>query len=171
MPPLQTNLSARLVDAQSGKAQNGVVRLMGAEACRDIRCDYEATCELGTDGFPRCSCVFDCGAPLWANAGPRGAVCASNQRMYPSLCDMKRDGCQRQEELRLRPLDLCKGLEVKPCGGQAAPLRDTASGSELDCGAGPQRQDCPRGSYCHQTPHFARCCPKSESSRAFTARP
>ncbi|KAK3918799.1 Agrin [Frankliniella fusca] len=171
-PPLMANQSARLTEAQHGKVlqpgRKDAQHVTGgqaerAEACKDIRCDYDATCELGTDGFPRCSCVFDCAAAAWLNAGPQGPVCASNQRMYPSLCDMKREGCQRQEELRLRPMDLCKGQEVKPCGGQAAPLRDEASGGELDCGAGPQRQDCPRGSYCHQTPHFARCCPKTGS--------
>ncbi|KAE8751005.1 hypothetical protein FOCC_FOCC002433 [Frankliniella occidentalis] len=174
VPPHMANQSAKLTEASHGKVlqpgRKDAQHVTGgtaerAEACKDIRCDYDATCELGTDGFPRCSCVFDCGAALWLNAGPQGPVCASNQRMYPSLCDMKREGCQRQEELRLRPMDLCKGLEVKPCGGQADPLRDTASGGELDCGAGPQRQDCPRGSYCHTTPHFARCCPKTGSYR------
>lgn len=74
------------------------------EACRDIRCDFEATCELGSDHFPRCSCLFDC-----TNIKDTKAVCASDLRMYPSLCAMKMEGCQRQEELRLRPLELCEG--------------------------------------------------------------
>lgn len=77
------------------------------EACRDIHCDYEATCELGPDNFPRCTCHFDCNSPaVVASSKP---VCASDMRMYPSLCAMKMEACQRQEELRLRPLDLCQG--------------------------------------------------------------
>lgn len=79
---------------------------MEKEACRDIHCDFEATCELGPDHFPRCTCQFDC-ASATLSAKP---VCASNLQTYSSLCAMKMDACQRQEELRLRPLDLCQGL-------------------------------------------------------------
>lgn len=75
------------------------------EACKDIICDFEATCELGPDKYPRCTCQFDCTSAS-SNAKP---VCASDLRIYPSLCVMKMEACQRQEELRLRPLDLCQG--------------------------------------------------------------
>ncbi|GJQ68230.1 hypothetical protein Trydic_g10765 [Trypoxylus dichotomus] len=128
------------------------------EACRDIHCDYEATCELGPDNFPRCICQFDC---TDASLHPK-PVCASDLRIYPSLCAMKMEACQRQEELRLRPLELCQGMEVKPCNGEVT-LIDPNTGKELDCGNGPNRQDCPSGSYCHQTTRFARCCHKDQS--------
>jgi coxsackievirus/adenovirus receptor len=85
----------------------------GSEACRDIHCDYDATCELGPDNFPRCSCHFDCVAAMGEGGGK--PVCASDMRMYPSICVMKMEGCQRQEELRLRPLDLCEGVERSVC--------------------------------------------------------
>ncbi|XP_044740905.1 agrin-like isoform X2 [Chrysoperla carnea] len=130
------------------------------EACRDIHCDFEATCELGPDKFPRCTCRFDCNSPdVVANSKP---VCASDIRTYPSLCAMKMEACQRQEELRLRPLELCQGMEVKPCNGEN-PLVDPNTGKELDCGSGPSRQDCPSDSYCHQTTRFARCCRKTQN--------
>ncbi|KAK7792852.1 hypothetical protein R5R35_009634 [Gryllus longicercus] len=132
------------------------------EACRDIRCDFDATCELGPDNFPRCSCLFDCSVAAAVGADTK-PVCASDLRVYPSLCAMKMEGCQRQEELRLRPLELCEGMEVKPCNGES-PLVDPGSGREFDCGSGPGRQDCPPDSYCHQTPHFARCCKKENSN-------
>lgn len=74
-------------------------------ACRDIRCDFDASCEIGYDGYPRCSCLFEC--PADDEYFP---VCASDFRLYPSLCAMRKEGCQKQLELRLRPLDLCKGL-------------------------------------------------------------
>jgi coxsackievirus/adenovirus receptor len=80
-----------------------------SEACRDIHCDFDATCELGPDNFPRCSCQFDCASAMGEGGGK--PVCASDMRMYPSICVMKMEGCQRQEELRLRPLDLCEGVE------------------------------------------------------------
>lgn len=78
------------------------------EVCKDIHCDYEASCELGPDNFPRCSCKFDCQNII----GGGKVVCASDLRIYPSLCAMKMEGCQRQEELRLRPLELCEGKMV-----------------------------------------------------------
>lgn len=79
------------------------------EACKDIHCDFEATCELGPDKFPRCSCRFDCASISPENMRP---VCGSDLRIYSSLCAMKMEACQRQQELRLRPLDLCQGSET-----------------------------------------------------------
>ncbi|KOC64151.1 Agrin, partial [Habropoda laboriosa] len=125
------------------------------EACKNINCDFEATCELGPDDYPRCSCKFDCASISPENMRP---VCGSDLRTYSSLCAMKMEACQRQQELRPRPLDLCQGMEVKPCNGDP-PLRDS-DGKEYDCGNGPERRDCPSNSYCHQTTRLARCCRK-----------
>ncbi|XP_044765426.1 agrin-like isoform X2 [Coccinella septempunctata] len=127
------------------------------EACKDIHCDFDATCELGKENFPRCTCQFDCAAAELQS--PPKPICASDHRIYPSLCAMKMEACQSQKELRLRPLELCQGMEVKPCGGEK-PLTDLLTGKELDCGSGPSRKDCPSGSYCHQTVRFSRCCRK-----------
>ncbi|XP_014210808.1 agrin-like [Copidosoma floridanum] len=125
------------------------------QACRDIHCNFNATCELGPDKFPRCSCKFDCGSMAPENMQP---VCGSDLQTYPSKCHMLMQACQRQQELRLRPLDLCQGLEVKPCNGEQPVIDD--EGNEYYCGNGPDRRDCPSHSYCHQTPRFARCCKK-----------
>lgn len=57
-------------------------------------------------------------------------------------------------------------MEVKPCNGGAA-VTDPETGQALDCGSGPNRRDCPLDSYCHQTPHFARCCPKGQYPNGF----
>ncbi|KAK6622158.1 hypothetical protein RUM44_001965 [Polyplax serrata] len=153
--PIRTNV----INTDEGKplTRNKTYGAMDREkeVCKDIHCDYEASCELGPDNFPRCTCKFDC-----ENASGDGKmVCASDLRMYPSLCSMKMEGCQRQEELRLRPLELCEGMEVKPCNGEP-PLIDSVTNREYDCGSGPARQDCPPGSYCHHTRHFAKCCKK-----------
>ncbi|XP_050532357.1 agrin-like [Daktulosphaira vitifoliae] len=124
------------------------------DVCKDIKCDFDATCEVGPDGFPRCSCLFNC-------SNNNYPVCSSDFRIYNSLCLMKMEGCQRQHELRLRPMDLCQGMEVKPCNGKK-PLINPFDGRELDCGNGSNRQDCPSDSYCHQTSRFAKCCDKLE---------
>lgn len=50
-------------------------------------------------------------------------------------------------------------MEVKPCNGEP-PVEDPTTNKELDCGSGPNRQDCPSDSYCHQTSQFAKCCRK-----------
>lgn len=83
------------------------------EACKDIHCDFEATCELGKENFPRCTCQFDCAAAELQS--PPKPICASDLRIYPSLCAMKMEACQSQKELRLRPLELCQG-EYDPLG-------------------------------------------------------
>jgi len=57
-----------------------------------------------------------------------------------------------------------KGMEVKPCNGKK-PLVNHLNGRELDCGHGPDRQDCPSNSYCHQTSRFAKCCNKSDRGK------
>ena len=78
------------------------------EACKNINCDFEATCELGPDDYPRCSCKFDCASISQENMRP---VCGSDLRTYSSLCAMKMEACQRQQELRPRPLELCQGSQ------------------------------------------------------------
>ncbi|XP_067005728.2 agrin-like [Anabrus simplex] len=155
---LPNNINRGSMDIPNGIPSSEAER----EACRDIHCDYDATCELGPDNFPRCSCRFDCAGAVAAGISSK-AVCASDMRLYSSICHMKMEGCQRQEELRLRPLELCEGMEVKPCNGES-PLINPVTEREYDCGSGPNRQDCPSESYCHQTPHFARCCKKTDNT-------
>ncbi|KAJ8688469.1 hypothetical protein QAD02_024264 [Eretmocerus hayati] len=125
-------------------------------ACREVRCDFNATCDLGPDGLPRCSCKFECDG---AHHHEQTHLCASDLQLYPSKCHMLKQACLRQQELKLRPLSLCEGIEVKPCNGDQ-PLVD-AEGKEYDCGNGPDRRDCPSHTYCHQTSRFARCCRKA----------
>ncbi|KAG8316609.1 hypothetical protein J6590_046655 [Homalodisca vitripennis] len=137
----------------SNKSASTTVPSVPRNPCLDIQCDFEATCEIGMDGFPRCSCLLDCSQSELTH------ICGSDFHIYNSTCAMKMEACQRQKEIRLRPLDLCNGMEVKPCNGEGAVV-DSETGEELDCGSGPRRQDCPLDSYCHQTPHFAKCCPK-----------
>ncbi|GBP15490.1 Agrin [Eumeta japonica] len=145
-------------DDDDARMEEGVTA--DPSACRDIRCDFGASCEVGDDGYPRCSCLFEC--PPDDEYFP---VCASDFRLYTSLCAMRKEGCQKQLELRLRPLDLCKGMEVRPCGNNKA-MVDETTGLEIDCGNGPHRQDCPAGSYCHITLTAARCCPKNDSRQS-----
>lgn len=76
--------------------------------CARVQCAYEATCAVDGNGQPRCACLFDCAAASVSSA----PVCASDLRLYPNLCHMKLEACRRQEDLRLRPLALCRGLEV-----------------------------------------------------------
>ncbi|XP_035453783.2 agrin isoform X2 [Spodoptera frugiperda] len=162
VPPIaMTTTAMTTTEAEDGSTDVwGATDLDGTanpSACRDIRCDFGASCEIGSDGYPRCSCLFEC--PHETEYFP---VCASDFRLYPSLCAMRKEGCQKQLELRLRPLDLCKGMEVRPCGNNKA-MVDPTTGLEIDCGNGPHRQDCPVGSYCHITLTAARCCPKNDS--------
>ncbi|KAG8224570.1 hypothetical protein J437_LFUL003089 [Ladona fulva] len=117
-PTPPTGGNALRPHAGLGSSQRGVGQevfgrgqhALRVEACRDIHCDFDATCELGPDLFPRCSCRFECAAqpPLGSPDAPK-PVCGSDLRLYPSVCAMKMEACQRQEELRLRPLELCQG--------------------------------------------------------------
>ncbi|XP_076261775.1 agrin-like isoform X1 [Rhynchophorus ferrugineus] len=155
------NISPTEIDPLATGVMNNISS-NAKEACRDIHCDFDATCELGPDNFPRCTCKFDCASAVLANPSSKKPVCASDFRIYQSICAMKMEACQRQEELRLRPLELCQGMEVKPCKGEK-PVTDPVTRRELDCGNGPFRQDCPSGTYCHQTTRFSRCCRKDNN--------
>ncbi|XP_072942868.1 agrin-like isoform X2 [Epargyreus clarus] len=132
----------------------------GTAVCARVQCAYEATCAVDANGQPRCACLFDCAAAA-AAAATSAPVCASDLRLYPTLCHMKLEACRRQEDLRLRPLALCRGLEFRPCGDDE-PLMN-ADGLPMDCGGGPHRKDCPAGSYCHHTAKAARCCRKDKA--------
>ncbi|XP_068626565.1 agrin-like [Battus philenor] len=126
--------------------------------CARVQCAFEATCTVDGGGQPRCACLFDCAAAAAVSSTP---VCASDLRLYPTLCHMKLEACRRQEDLRLRPLALCRGMEFRPCGDDE-PLTDS-EGRTMDCGGGPHRKDCPAGSYCHHTAKAARCCRKDKT--------
>ena len=106
LPNSNSNIHTNAITNNSNKSSMNSNNVN--EACRDIHCDFEATCELGPDNFPRCSCHFDCASAMGGGGGKQ--VCASDMRLYSSVCVMKMEGCQRQEELRLRPLDLCEGV-------------------------------------------------------------
>ncbi|XP_075973420.1 agrin-like isoform X2 [Anticarsia gemmatalis] len=160
------NRSSKLTDlsneirSEDENAENSSEAVGGTAVCARVQCAYEATCAVDSNGQPRCACLFDCAAAA-AAATTSAPVCASDLRLYPTLCHMKLEACRRQEDLRLRPLALCRGLEFRPCGDDE-PLTD-AEGRPIDCGGGPHRKDCPAGSYCHHTAKAARCCRKDKT--------
>ncbi|XP_066971041.1 LOW QUALITY PROTEIN: agrin-like [Macrobrachium rosenbergii] len=127
-----------------------------ADVCASMTCEYGSTCTVLADGLPRCSCRLDC-----SNV-PQNPVCASDLKMYSSECLMIREGCQRQVELRLRPLELCEDFELTPCDG-SPPLINPATGRDYYCGKGPDTETCPEGYYCHWTLSFAKCCPLDQA--------
>ncbi|KAK3873150.1 hypothetical protein Pcinc_021789, partial [Petrolisthes cinctipes] len=125
----------------------------GSDVCSRMTCEYGSTCTvLEEDGLPRCSCRLDC------TGVPQNPVCASDLKMYQSECLMVMEGCQRQVELRLRPLELCEDFELTPCNGDR-PLINPNTGRDFYCGKGPDSEVCPQGAYCHWTLSFAKCCP------------
>ncbi|XP_035709385.1 agrin isoform X4 [Folsomia candida] len=143
----------------------GVVVLMGpasSKLCDSIHCEHGSVCEIGGDSYPRCTCQFNC------TFAPGSPICASDLKLYPTDCEMRREACHRQTELRPRPMELCEELEVRPCNGED-PLKN-GEGVELNCGSGPYRNNCPAGSFCHRGQNFAKCCKKEEKSTT-TAKP
>ncbi|RZF33915.1 hypothetical protein LSTR_LSTR012257 [Laodelphax striatellus] len=136
------------------------------DLCQGVSCKLGARCEAGV-----CVCPTECPDP---SDGTEEPVCASNFHTYSSECQMQRQACLPGNAQnppitvlfygdcndRFGPAQI--SMEVKPCNGEP-PIIDVKTGQELDCGSGPQRQDCPSDSYCHQTPHFARCCRKADA--------
>lgn len=85
---------------------SGVVAVGMRHPCQDLRCEHGATCTLGEGGGPLCACLLDCsGAP-----GP-GPICGSDLRLHDNTCAMRLEACRSQREIRLRPLDLCRGKQ------------------------------------------------------------
>jgi len=78
--------------------------------CESIRCEHGAECELGPDGFPLCSCQLNCSS---RDAPPLQRICASDLKIYTSECEMRKEACHRQTELRPRPMELCEGSNTR----------------------------------------------------------
>ncbi|CAF1289873.1 unnamed protein product [Adineta steineri] len=60
-------------------------------ACETINCFNGKTCML-ENGMGVCRCLFNC-------SSEKNQICASNGLLYQNLCEMKRDGCTRDENL------------------------------------------------------------------------
>ncbi|XP_047735915.1 agrin [Hyalella azteca] len=125
------------------------------DPCILMNCEFGSKCVILDDGLPRCSCPLDCTQEEFVSTDP---VCASDLKMYSNECAMNREACQRQVELRLRPLELCEDYELIPCNN-VSPLVNPATGRDFYCGEGPDKEECPKGSYCHWSLSFAKCCP------------
>ncbi|CAA9998213.1 unnamed protein product [Nesidiocoris tenuis] len=126
----------------------------GEQVCGTDGITYKNECELK---LTACQNKMNIQVQYKGDCGE--AVCGSDLTLYPSSCHMKAEACARQTDIRARPIELCHGMEVKPCGGDK-PLADPDTGEDLDCGNGHNRQDCPMEYYCHQTSTFAKCCRK-----------
>ena len=77
------------------------------DPCLLMNCEFGSSCVILDDGLPRCSCPLNC-----SDKAEDEPVCASDLKMYQSECSMSREACQRQVELRLRPLELCEGNHI-----------------------------------------------------------
>ncbi|XP_059489125.1 agrin-like [Neocloeon triangulifer] len=122
------------------------------DVCDNIKCKYGSVCKNG-----KCECPEEC-----QSSSPE-PVCASDGLTYGSECEMIRAGCAGSQDLKIEFFGECEekyGSTLKPCNG-ALPLIDPKSGLEYHCGNGSGKNECPAGSYCHQTPTFATCCRKS----------
>ena len=89
------------------------------DPCLIMNCEFGSNCVILEDGLPRCSCTLNCTEEKHSTE----PVCASDLKMYPSECAMNREACQRQVELRLRPLELCEGeLKGNFCNSETRKL-------------------------------------------------
>lgn len=124
------------------------------DLCRGVNCKHGARCEQGL-----CICPTDC-------PPTKETMCATDMNTYSNECEMLKASCDRNMAISFLHHGPCAGLEQRfdplpvPCYG-SLPLVDPASGLEYNCGDVPTRKDCPSNSYCHKTPHFAKCCPKA----------
>ncbi|CAB3372768.1 Hypothetical predicted protein [Cloeon dipterum] len=123
------------------------------DACNNKKCRFGSVCRNGA-----CVCPEEC-----QSSSPE-PVCASDGLTYGSECEMIRAGCAGSQDLQIDFFGECEektiGLYGSACNG-APPLQDPVSGVEINCGDGPDRRDCPLGSYCHHTSKYAKCCRKS----------
>ena len=92
------------------------------DPCLLLNCQFGSSCVILEDGLPRCSCFINCSVEgtsilekldetsiASSNGVTDITVCGSDLKIYPSLCEMRRQACKTQIELRPRPLELCEG--------------------------------------------------------------
>ncbi|XP_035243973.1 agrin-like isoform X3 [Anguilla anguilla] len=76
------------------------------DPCSEVTCSYGSTCAQSSDGLSaKCMCPLSCGAP----AEP--PVCGSDGRDYPSECELHKQACAEQKNVRKQhqgPCDPCK---------------------------------------------------------------
>lgn len=89
---------------EGGSDHQGVILFGSSKVCDSIRCEFGAICEIGEDSYPRCTCQSNC----TTHAGP--PICASDLKLYSTECEMRKEACHRQTELRPRPMELCEGI-------------------------------------------------------------
>ncbi|KAG5835626.1 hypothetical protein ANANG_G00246010 [Anguilla anguilla] len=79
------------------------------DPCSEVTCSYGSTCAQSSDGLSaKCMCPLSCGAP----AEP--PVCGSDGRDYPSECELHKQACAEQKNIRKQhqgPCDPCKDTE------------------------------------------------------------
>lgn len=84
-------------------------------------------------------------------------ITGSDGRIYDNECIFREEICNRQQEIRQMEMIYCKKFLNIPCQGEP-PLVNEFTKKEYDC----QYQNCPKDSYCHKGPDFAKCCHESD---------
>ena len=84
-------------------------------------------------------------------------ICGSNGYIYANKCELDRDQCLKQKEIKEKPFNTCLAQERNvPCNG-LLPMIDHYKGAEYECYS---NLDCPTESFCDRM--FSKCCSKSK---------
>lgn len=123
------------------------------KTCDINTCKFGGICDYDPDGIPHCICSYHC--PSSTINSDHETVCGSDGRLYENECKLQEEACRRQQEIKPQSYRSCEESKVTPCDGDP-PILDNLTGKEMNCGH--EGKTCPRGSYCHKTLHFAKCC-------------
>lgn len=131
------------------------------KTCDHNTCRFGGVCDYDVEGIPHCICSYHC-----PSGGPEEeTVCGSDGRLYENECKLQEEACRRQQEIQPAISRLCEDSKLLPCDGNA-PLIDSSTGREYDCGIGRDAKQCPSNSYCHRSSRFAKCCREVSSIRS-----
>lgn len=86
-----------------------------ADSCRRVECDFHGVCKVDSKGQAVCSCDLPClqeASLRFQMASASSAVCGSDGKTHPSLCQLQRASCLDRKDVAVVHRGPCRGESI-----------------------------------------------------------